>query len=52
MDGNIKKEDANGFMYTKDGMPVSPAFGGYDDYEYYKNIVKATGDRLEVKEIK
>ena len=52
MDGNTKKEDANGFMYTKDGMPVSPAFGGYDDPEYYENIVKATGDRLEVKEIK
>ena len=50
LDGNGKKEDENGFIYSKDGMPVYPYFPGYDNEEYYRSIVRSAGDRLEVKE--
>lgn len=50
LDGNVKKEDENGFIYSKDGMPVYPNFPGYDNEEYLREIVRSAGDRLEVKE--
>ena len=50
LDGNVKKEDENGFIYSKDGMPVYPNFPGYDNEEYLREIVRTAGDRLEVKE--
>lgn len=52
LDGNIKKEDADGkFARTADGMPVSPKFGGYNE-QYFRSIVNDAGERLKVKEIK
>lgn len=46
LDGNRKKVDENGnFIYTKDHMPVSPDFPGYND-EYYRNIVRETGNHF------
>jgi hypothetical protein len=50
MDGNMKKTDENGnFMYSKDGMPLSPKFPGYNK-EYYENIVNSTGDHFLLPE--
>lgn len=52
MDGNVKKVDDNhNFMYTEDGMPVMPQFGGYDD-RYYRSIVNDAGERLRVRDVK
>ena len=52
MDGNIKKQNPDGsFLRTEEGIPASPAFGGYDDPRYFENIAKTTGDRLKVREI-
>ncbi|MCM1449834.1 MAG: C69 family dipeptidase [Clostridiales bacterium] len=53
MDGNIKKQAEDGsFLRTDEGIPAYPDFGGYDDPRYFENIVKETGDHLQVKEIK
>jgi len=53
MDGNIKKQNADGtFMRTDEGIPAYPEFGGYDDPRYFENIVKETGDRFKVKDLK
>ncbi|MDR1723164.1 MAG: C69 family dipeptidase [Tannerella sp.] len=48
IDGNVKKEDANGFVRNPYGMPVSPDFPGYDE-EYYRGIVRSAGERLRAK---
>lgn len=49
MDGNMKKTDKDGkFMYNEYGIPVYPAFPGYNK-TYYENIVKSTGDHFLVK---
>lgn len=46
MDGNMKKVDDNGkFIYSEHGMPVYPAFPGYNQ-EYFDQIVKSTGDKF------
>ncbi|MDE6288511.1 MAG: C69 family dipeptidase, partial [Muribaculaceae bacterium] len=47
LDGNIKREDENGFARTETGMPVSPVFGGYNR-RYYEQIVEKDGDRLKI----
>ncbi|MDE5809837.1 MAG: C69 family dipeptidase [Muribaculaceae bacterium] len=53
LDGNIKDEDENhNFLYTPEGFVKAPKFGGYDNPEYFRQIVKSSGNRLEVKEIK
>ena len=52
LDGNIKKEDADGnFARTPEGTPVSPIFGGYDD-RYFRTIVNSTGDHFLVHPLK
>lgn len=52
LDGNIKKEDADGkFSRTPEGLCPQPKFGGYDDPRYFRNIVNEQGDRLRVIEI-
>lgn len=48
MDGNVKKEENGHFKDNGYGQSAYPDFPGYDD-EYYRNIVKATGDRLKSK---
>ncbi len=48
MDGNMKKEDENGFKYNGYGLPASPNFPGYDK-KYYENIVREKGDHFLVK---
>jgi len=46
IDGNVKKVNEDGsFKRTKDGIPVSPDFPGYNK-EYYENIVRSTGDHF------
>ena len=53
LDGNIKDEDENhNFLYTPEGFIKAPKFGGYDNPEYFRQIVKSSGNRLEVKDIK
>lgn len=53
MDGNIKKQNPDGsFLYTPEGIPAYPAFGGYDDPRYFENIVKENGDHFKVHPIK
>lgn len=47
MDGNVKKEKDGQFQRNEYGMPVYPDFPGYDE-QYYRNIVKETGDKLKV----
>ncbi len=49
MDGNIKKEDENGFKYNEYGLPAYPQFGGYNE-RYYRSIVEDAGERLKVVE--
>lgn len=51
LDGRVKKEKDGKFERTADNYPVSPASPGYSE-EFYRDIVKATGDRLKVKEVK
>ena len=51
IDGNIKRENENGFARTPTGMPVSPIYGGYDE-RYYRNIANTTGDHLKTIKIK
>jgi hypothetical protein len=47
MDGNVKKEKDGKFMRNDYGQPEYPDFPGYDE-QYYRNIVKETGDKLKV----
>jgi dipeptidase len=49
IDGNVKKEENGQFRRNPYGNPASPDFPGYDE-EYYRSIVRSTGDRLQVKE--
>ncbi len=50
LDGNIKKEDADGnFARSPYGKPLQPDFGGYDDPAYFRAIVNDAGERLKVK---
>ncbi len=53
LDGNIKDEDENHkFLYTPEGLPKAPKFGGYDNPEYFKAIVRDNGESLKEREIK
>ncbi len=47
LDGNIKKEKDGRWELTPEGLPVYPLFPGYDE-EYYRNIVRTTGDHLRI----
>ena len=52
MDGNRKKVDENNrFMRSETGMPLYPAFPGYDE-RYFRSIVNDAGERLKVHDIK
>lgn len=52
MDGNIKHQEADGsFKRTEHGVGEYPTFGGYND-EYFRNIVRSTGDHFLVPDIK
>ncbi|MBR5918423.1 MAG: hypothetical protein IKZ83_00760, partial [Prevotella sp.] len=51
LDGNIKKEKDGKFERTKEGMPAKPTFGGYDNEEYFRNIVEHTGEHFRVRKI-
>ncbi len=52
MDGNIKHQEADGsFKRTEYGEGEYPTFGGYND-EYFRTIVRSTGDHFLVPEIK
>lgn len=51
LDGNIKKEKDGKFERTAEGMPAKPEFGGYDNAEYFRNIVEHTGDHFLVRKI-
>ena len=48
IDGNVKKEENGQFKRNAYGLPAYPDFPGYDE-EYYRSIVKSTGERLKVK---
>ena len=51
LDGNIKQENPDGsFKRTDEGIPAAPKFGGYDNPEYFRSIVRTSGDRLKVHE--
>ena len=52
LDGNVKKEKDGQFERNEYGVPVQPEFGGYDDERYFQSIVKETGDKLKITEIK
>ncbi|MBQ9076982.1 MAG: C69 family dipeptidase [Muribaculaceae bacterium] len=47
LDGNVKREKDGKFEYTPEGVPAYPSFPGYNE-DYYRTIVKETGDRLRV----
>jgi len=47
IDGNVKKEKNGKFQRNEYGVPEMPLFPGYDE-NYYRNIVKQTGDKLKV----
>lgn len=48
LDGNVKKETSPGhFERTATGMPVSPAWPGYNE-RYFRSIVDETGDRYRI----
>lgn len=49
LDGNMKKEKDGQFERTPEGLPASPHFPGYSP-EYYKSIVRETGDKLLISE--
>ncbi len=51
LDGNIKKEENGKFARTPEGMPVQPAWGGYNE-RYFRSIVDDAGDRLKVVDVK
>ncbi len=48
MDGNEKKEENGAFKTNGYGLSEMPNFPGYSE-EFYRNVVKAAGERLEVK---
>lgn len=48
IDGNVKKEENGQFKQNGFGLSAYPEFPGYDE-EYYRSIVRSTGDRLKVK---
>lgn len=48
IDGNVKKEENGSFKRNPYGVPASPDFPGYDE-DFYREIVKSTGDKLKVK---
>ena len=45
LDGNIKKEKDGQFERNPQGVPVQPAFGGYNE-RYFRSIAESTGDRF------
>lgn len=47
IDGNIKQEKNGQFIENGHGLPATPKSGGYSE-DYYRNVVKDTGDRLKV----
>lgn len=47
LDGNVKKEKDGKFLKNGHGQAVTPSFPGYSE-EYYRSIVKETGDRYKV----
>lgn len=47
-DGNVMKEKNGNFERTETGMPASPDFPGYPE-QWYRSIVKQTGEKLKVK---
>lgn len=50
LDGNIKKEKDGKFERNEAGLPVQPAFGGYNQ-RYFESIAKSPdGERLRVVE--
>lgn len=51
IDGNIKKVENGHFLLTPDGHTPPPDQPGYNE-KYYRSIVKETGERLKVKEMK
>lgn len=51
IDGNIKKVENGRFLLTPEGHTASPAQPGYDE-RYYRSIVKESGEKLKVKEMK
>ncbi len=50
LDGNIHPEKDGEFLKNEYGNPHSPEYPGYDK-EYYRNVVKDTGDKLKMKEM-
>lgn len=50
LDGNVKKEKDGEFERTGSGMPAYPSFPGYDE-EYYRSIVKKTGDHFTLPKL-
>lgn len=52
LDGNVKSQNEDGsFVRNEYGMPEKIQFPGYSP-EYYEEIVRRTGDRLLVRELK
>lgn len=49
LDGNVKREKNGQFERSSDGYPVQPMFPGYTE-DYYRNIVKESGEKLKVVE--
>ncbi|MGL5732112.1 MAG: C69 family dipeptidase [Bacteroidales bacterium] len=47
IDGNIKQEKNGQFIENGHGLPATPKSAGYSE-DYYRNVVKDTGDRLKV----
>ncbi|MGL4994418.1 MAG: C69 family dipeptidase [Bacteroidales bacterium] len=47
IDGNIKQEENGKFIDNGHGLPAKPKSAGYSQ-EFYRNIVKETGERLKV----
>ena len=48
IDGNVKKEENGSFKRNPYGQPESPDFPGYDE-DFYRSIVRSTGERLKVQ---
>ncbi len=48
----IYEDENHKFLYTPEGLPKAPKFGGYDNPEYFKAIVRDNGESLKEKEIK
>ncbi len=49
LDGNLHEEKDGVFLRSPSGRPVHAKFPGYSQ-EYYREVVKDTGDKLKVKE--